>query len=127
MMILLVSFTRNTDRQMGMTSAMKNVMPLRQGWLIESGVRFPWERFVSALHFSGGRHVREGPLLNVTEGSTRQLQQQHQELGRGGVNPPQQQQQHQLFGWGESPPAAAPAFPGVFIFIGKKERLRQAG
>ena len=28
-------------------------------------------------------HVREGPLLNVTKGSTRQLQQQHQELGWG--------------------------------------------
>ena len=65
-------------------------------------------------HYSSKDHVREGPLLNVTKGSTRQLQQQHQELGRGGSTPPSSSTSFSA-GGGQPPPAAAPAFPGVVI------------
>ena len=33
-------------------------------------------------------YVQEGPLGNLTKGLIRQLQQQHQDLGRGGSTPP---------------------------------------
>ena len=46
-------------------------------------------------------HVQEGPLQNLAKGLTRQLQQQHQDLGQGGQPPPAAAPD---FGRGESTP-----------------------
>ena len=57
------------------------------------------------LSHANAPHVQEGPLQNLTEGLTRQLQQQHQDLGRGGSTPPLQQQQVLARG-GSTPPCS---------------------